>query len=210
MATLTGPVVITTKSGRGEHMKALAIGFGLFWAVSTQAVTWGEFLRGHWVTECKRVGITRFGQTGYTFSDFAGTEFPITVQTFGEYADDKCKIPLQFGQNLGGLVFQGQMQFDPNSKGVKVRWQVQPLMRYLYSFYTRKKVDELNQRKYCGHQDWEVGKAKDLLKSECGKELLDFYEKNWFGLEVLDVERLRLWDQSGNSIEIKRSAFKKP
>jgi hypothetical protein len=170
----------------------------------TDRIGWNEFLRGHWVTECKRIGIARYAQTGYTFSDFAGAEFPIVIQNSAWYVDDKCQTQLQFGQNLGTLVLRAGA-LGPIVKGVKVRWQIQPLIRYLYAFYTKGKVDELNQKKYCGFDNWQVGKAKDLLKSECAKEIEEYYQANWFGLEVMGMDQIKLSDRTGASDVLTRS-----
>jgi hypothetical protein len=165
---------------------------------STGRIGWNEFLRGHWVTECKPVGFARYSQAGYTFSDFAGAEFPVVVQNSTLYVDDQCQTQLQFGQNLGTLVLRAGA-LGPIVKGVKIRWQIQPLIRYLYAFYTKGKVDELNQKKYCGFADWQVGKAKDLLKSECAKEIEEYYQANWFGLEVMGMDQIKLSDRTGAS-----------
>lgn len=176
--------------------------------------TWGEFLRGHWVTECKLVNFGVYGQAAYTFSDFTGTEFRIVAQTNGQYYDSNCSKPIYFSQNLGHLRLaslsgsQGEQPFtEPVLKGVRIRWGVTPLIQYPIAFYDKKLVAEQNRKVYCGKADWELGKAKDLLQSACAKDILSYYTNQWFFLEIMDADHLRLSDKAGNKEEVERTAF---
>jgi hypothetical protein len=191
----------------------LMIGMILF-TVSAQAVTWSDFLRGVWLTHCDRSSNGRYVQTSYNFSDFTGPEFALVLQGSGEYYDSKCTKTYSYAQNRGQLNLRSLVSLQvPNEtpqKGAKIRWQINPLFQYPYAFYDKKAVESLNQKAYCGKTDWEVGKAKDLLETTCGPEVRDYYAKNWFFLEVRDIQNLRIGDQAGNHDDLHRWAFPAP
>lgn len=182
--------------------------------MSAKAVTWGDFLRGHWLTECKRSTKGRYTQTGYTFSDFSGPEFQLVMQGTAEFYDSKCTKIFSYAQNLGTLVLKSlvgsQPPLDAPKGGAKIRWQLNPLIQYPYATYDKKGVKDLNDKIYCGRTDWEVGKAKDLLRTNCEKEIRDYYSASWFFLEVTDKDNIRLMDKLGGQEQIHRWAFELP
>lgn len=179
--------------------------------------TWGEFLRGQWLTECKQVNFGVYTQAGYTFTDFTGVEFQVVAQTNAQYFDSKCTKPIYFGQTLGRLKLaslsgiDGEQPFnEPAVKGAHIRWGMTPVMQYPIAFYDKKLVADQNRKVYCGKADWEAGKAKDLLQTTCAKDINNFYANNWFFLQITDAGHMRMSDKAGNYDDIQRVMFESP
>ena len=179
----------------------------LVFSGAAQAVTWSDFLRGHWITDCSRNSKGSYTQNGYTFSDFTGPEFQMVLQGVSDFSDSKCSKVIFYGQNLGHL----NLKADKNPmKGTIIHWQIDPLIQFPFAYYDKKVVDDLNAKAYCGQTDWQVGRAKDLLQTSCSKDIKAYYSTSWFSLEVTDVDHLRLLDKSGSKEEITRSYFALP
>lgn len=181
-------------------MKAL-LGIGLWVASalstqSAQAITWSEYLRGHWRGECRHVSLGRWQQNTYTFSDMAGNAQARVIKVTAQFYDGKCSRVALYNHVIGQLNLRDypshpDLKQEPKT-GASLSWMIHPLLEYPYVAYNAGDVADLNRKDYCGKSDWAVGQAQDILKTDCEKEVRAFYSENWFQLAILDGNKLRL------------------
>ena len=126
-------------------------------------------LDGQWEQKCQTFGVD--GEFSYNvFYEFTGAEISGSITMWDTpdcSATEKSNVLLKINLNLGEEVSAAY-----NNENVTATVVDTTIVSYKITYYDQTSIDILNQKEYCGFNDWTIDVPKEVSGRECDEETM--------------------------------------